>query len=168
MVGGGPAGMSAALVLARARRKVLVVDSGEPRNALASHMHGFLYPDGLLPAELLSLGRIDVVGYGGEIVVGSVTELVPSASGFGVLQADGQRFSTRRVLIARGCAVSCPRSRVLPSGGRVIFCIAPTATVMKSVTNCSEFWMGHLGRSVMHKLFINSRPIFCSSCLPDS
>ncbi|MCU1571988.1 MAG: thioredoxin reductase [Micrococcaceae bacterium] len=102
MVGGGAAGMSAALVLARARPKVLVVDSGEPRNALASHMHGFLSRDGLSPAELLSLGRSEVKGYGGEIVVGSVTELGPSGSGFGVLLADGQRFSTRRVLIATG------------------------------------------------------------------
>ncbi|MCU1572151.1 MAG: FAD-dependent pyridine nucleotide-disulfide oxidoreductase [Micrococcaceae bacterium] len=51
IVGGGAAGLTAALVLSRARRKVLVVDSGAPRNAPASHMHGFLSRDGMPPAS---------------------------------------------------------------------------------------------------------------------
>ena len=53
VIGGGAAGLSAALVLARAQRRVAVVDAGEPRNAPAQHMHGFLSRDGLPPAELL-------------------------------------------------------------------------------------------------------------------
>src|SRR3954447_14916057 len=77
VVGGGAAGLSAALVLTRARRRVAVVDAGEPRNAPAAHMQGFLGSDGLSPADLLSAGREEVVGYGGEIIRGRVIDIVP-------------------------------------------------------------------------------------------
>lgn len=109
IVGGGAAGLSAALVLTRARRKVLVIDSGAPRNAPAKHMHGFLSRDGLPPAELLSLGRDEVESYGGEITGGVVTELVPAgSSGFWVLLSDGRRISTRRLLVATGLRDELP------------------------------------------------------------
>src|SRR3954454_11306480 len=72
VIGGGAAGLSAALVLSRARRKVLVLDAGEPRNAPASHMHGFLSRDGMAPTELLARGRDEVRGYGGRVVTGAV------------------------------------------------------------------------------------------------
>src|SRR5215213_2827156 len=75
VVGGGAAGLSAALVLSRARRKVLVVDAGEPRNAPAAHMHGYLSRDGLPPRELLCVGRDEVRGYGGLVEPGTVTDL---------------------------------------------------------------------------------------------
>src|SRR4051794_23917014 len=64
VVGGGAAGLSAALSLGRVRRSVLVVDAGEPRNAPAEHMHAFLSRDGLPPRELLEIGRREVKGYG--------------------------------------------------------------------------------------------------------
>lgn len=70
IIGGGPAGLSGALTLSRARRTVTVVDAGEPRNATAEHMHGFLTRDGMPPALLLETGRTEVRGYGGEIVEG--------------------------------------------------------------------------------------------------
>lgn len=109
IVGGGAAGLSAALVLSRARRKVLVVDSGAPRNAPAPHMHGFLSRDGMPPAGLLEVGRDEVKGYGGEIRAGDVTELVLSGgSGFWVLLSDGQRVSARRLLIATGLRDELP------------------------------------------------------------
>ena len=109
IVGGGAAGLSAALVLSRARRKVLVVDSGAPRNAPAPHMHGFLSRDGMPPAGLLEVGRDEVKGYGGEIRAGDVTELVPAGgSGFWVLLSDGQRVSSRRLLIATGLRDELP------------------------------------------------------------
>ena len=57
IIGGGAAGLSAALVLSRARRTVLVVDAGNPRNAPAAHMHGYLSRDGMRPTELLAAGR---------------------------------------------------------------------------------------------------------------
>src|SRR6185436_14789468 len=75
VVGGGSAGLSAALVLARARRRVAVVDAGEPRNAPAQHMHGFLSRDGFPPAELLRLAREEVTGYGADIVAGRVSDV---------------------------------------------------------------------------------------------
>ena len=64
VVGGGAAGLSGALMLGRARRSVLVVDAGEPRNAPASGVHGFLTRDGIDPAELLEAGRAEVRRYG--------------------------------------------------------------------------------------------------------
>ncbi|MET3142547.1 UNVERIFIED_ORG: thioredoxin reductase [Arthrobacter sp. UYEF2] len=101
--------MSAALVLSRARRKVLVVDAGAPRNAPASHMHGFLSQDGLPPAELLAKGRNEVKGYGAEIRKGAVTGLARcSQTGFWVLLEDGQRLSTRRLLVATGLRDELP------------------------------------------------------------
>ncbi len=60
VIGGGAAGLSGALVLARSRRSVLVVDSGEPRNAPAAHMHNVLGHDGRPPAELLAAGRAEI------------------------------------------------------------------------------------------------------------
>jgi thioredoxin reductase len=109
IIGGGAAGLSAALVLARARRGVLVVDAGAPRNAPAAHMHGYLSRDGLPPAELLASGREEVRRYGAEIIDGSVTELVPNGrTGFWVLLADGRRISTRRVLVTTGLRDELP------------------------------------------------------------
>ena len=71
IIGGGAAGLSAALVLTRARRTVVVVDAGSPRNAPATHMHGYLSRDGIPPTELLVAGRNEVEGYGGHIVTGT-------------------------------------------------------------------------------------------------
>src|SRR5947209_6318550 len=97
VIGGGAAGLSAALVLSRARRKVLVVDAGAPRNAPATHMHGFLSRDGMPPGELLAAGRDEVRSYAAEIVEGTATELVPDGgAGFWMLLSDGQRISARR------------------------------------------------------------------------
>jgi thioredoxin reductase len=109
IIGGGAAGLSAALVLSRARRRVLVVDAGAPRNAPAAHMHGFLSRDGFPPGQLLAAGRQEVTGYGGEIVDGSATELVPDGrTGFWVLLADGRRISARRLLVTTGLRDELP------------------------------------------------------------
>ncbi len=108
IVGGGAAGLSAALVLSRARRKVLVVDAGAPRNAPAAHMHGYLSRDGMPPAELLAAGRDEVRSYGGEIVEGTVTDLVQDGPGFTALLAAGQRISTRRLLVTTGLRDELP------------------------------------------------------------
>jgi len=109
VIGGGAAGLSAALVLSRARRKVLVVDSGEPRNAPASHMHGFLSRDGFSPSELLNLGREEVQGYGGEVITGTVTGLTSDdRGGFEIVLADGVRVEARRVLVTTGLRDELP------------------------------------------------------------
>src|SRR5678816_2560648 len=83
-IGGGPAGLSAALLLARSRRSVLIIDAGEPRNAPAHAMHSFLSRDGVNPAELLDRGRAEVRGYGGEIWSGRATSVTRDDHGFSV------------------------------------------------------------------------------------
>ena len=73
IIGGGPAGLNAGLMLGRARRSVLVVDAGQPRNAPAEHLHGFLSRDGMPPADLLAVGRKEVLSYGGEVIDGRIS-----------------------------------------------------------------------------------------------
>ena len=77
IIGAGAAGLSAALVLSRARRRVLVVDSGAPRNAPAAHMQGYLSRDGMPPAELLASGRAEVARYDVEVVNDRVLDIEP-------------------------------------------------------------------------------------------
>ncbi len=114
VIGGGAAGLSAALVLTRARRRVAVVDSGRPRNAPAAHMQGFLGSDGLPPSELLATGREEVAGYGGHLVPGVATgiehavDAAPGRPGFTVLLEDGTRLVTRRVLVTTGLRDDLP------------------------------------------------------------
>jgi thioredoxin reductase len=105
VVGGGAAGLSAALVLGRARRRVAVIDSGEPRNALASHMQGYLSRDGLPPAELLQLGRDEAARYGAEFVSGQVASVEP---GFSLGLADSTTLGARRLLLATGATDVLP------------------------------------------------------------
>ncbi|MEV6239240.1 NAD(P)/FAD-dependent oxidoreductase [Lentzea sp. NPDC051838] len=99
VIGGGAAGLSGALMLARSRRSVVVIDSGTPRNAPAEGVHGLLGHDGIPPAELLRKGREEVIKYGGEIVRGEVIRTEP---GFTVTLADGRTIHARRVLVATG------------------------------------------------------------------
>ncbi len=109
IIGGGAAGLSAALVLSRAGRRVLVVDAGAPRNAPAAHMHGFLSRDGLPPGELVAIGRREVRSYGGEIIAATATDLVPDGSdAFWVLLPNGRRISTRRLLVTTGLRDELP------------------------------------------------------------
>ncbi|MGB8381946.1 MAG: NAD(P)/FAD-dependent oxidoreductase [Dermatophilaceae bacterium] len=109
VVGGGAAGLSAALVLSRARRTVAVVDAGVPRNAPAAHMHGFLSRDGLAPRSLLAAGQEEVKGYGGELMTGTVADVRPrNETGFEVLQADGPHLTARRLVVATGLRDELP------------------------------------------------------------
>ncbi|MBI4940373.1 MAG: NAD(P)/FAD-dependent oxidoreductase [Actinobacteria bacterium] len=115
VVGGGAAGLSAALVLTRARRRVAVVDAGQPRNAPAARMHGFLGSDGLPPAELLARGRREVTGYGGHLVDGRATDVrrlsADGPHGPPVLEvglADGTVLHARRVLVTTGLRDDVP------------------------------------------------------------
>jgi thioredoxin reductase len=115
VIGGGAAGLSAALVLARARRRVAIVDAGRPRNAPAAHMHGFLGWDGAPPATLLKQGREEVTRVGGELIRGTVTDvrLDPDADDeggrrFEATLADGQSLPARRVLVTTGLRDELP------------------------------------------------------------
>ncbi|WP_066361809.1 NAD(P)/FAD-dependent oxidoreductase [Herbidospora mongoliensis] len=99
VIGGGPAGLNGALMLARSRRSVLVIDAGEPRNAPAAQVHGLFAHDGASPAQLLARGRAEVESYGGHIATGSVVGVEP---GFTVTLADGRRVGARRLLVTTG------------------------------------------------------------------
>ena len=105
IVGGGAAGLSAALVLGRARRRVAVIDAGAPRNAPAAHMQGFLSRDGMPPGDLLATGRLEVRGYGVELIEDRVDGIDP---GFVIRTAGGQNLDTRRILIATGVRDELP------------------------------------------------------------
>ncbi|MFF9704558.1 NAD(P)/FAD-dependent oxidoreductase [Streptomyces griseofuscus] len=102
VVGGGTAGLSGALTLARVRRSVLVIDKGEPRNAPAAGAHGVLGREGISPLELLRLGREEVASYGGRVVSGQVARISRDGAGFRVVTEDGQHLRTRRVLVTTG------------------------------------------------------------------
>lgn len=109
VIGGGAAGLSAALVLGRALRSVVVVDNGRPRNAPAAHMHGFLSRDGMPPAELLAKGRAEVASYGVELLDDTATGIVRSAGQhFGVFLGSGHTVVARRLLITTGLSDSMP------------------------------------------------------------
>ena len=105
VVGGGPAGLSAALVLVRARRTVVLVDAGAPRNAPAAHMHGFLSRDGMPPRDLLAAGRSEVSGYGGRLIDDTVVGVEP---GFHVRLANTSQLRARRILVATGLRDELP------------------------------------------------------------
>ncbi|MEU2582040.1 NAD(P)/FAD-dependent oxidoreductase [Streptomyces avermitilis] len=109
VVGGGVAGLSAALVLGRARRHTLVVDAGEPRNAPAAHLQGFLTRDGMPPAEFLAEGRREIERYGVELVRGRVMDVVHSGVGaFEVTLAGGRTVQARRLVVATGLVDELP------------------------------------------------------------
>jgi thioredoxin reductase len=109
VAGGGLAGLAGALTLARARRSVLVVDAGHPRNAPAAHSHGYLTRDGTPPLDLLAAGRAEIAGYGGEILAGTITSLARlPGGGFGVTLAGGTSRQARRVLVATGLVDEYP------------------------------------------------------------
>ncbi|MFB8114440.1 NAD(P)/FAD-dependent oxidoreductase [Streptomyces sp. NPDC056465] len=110
VIGGGAAGLSGALALARARRSVLVIDAGSPRNAPASHMHNYLGREGTPPSELLAIGRAEAADYGAEIVRGEVVSAgkLPGG-GFRVVREDGSTVHARRLLVTTGIVDELPQ-----------------------------------------------------------
>jgi thioredoxin reductase len=105
VIGGGAAGLSSALVLGRARRRVIVIDAGNPRNAPAAHMQGFISRDGMPPADLLTAARTEVLGYGVEIASDEVAEV---SAGFSLALASGRSVTARRVILATGAVDQLP------------------------------------------------------------
>ena len=108
VVGGGAAGLNAALVLARARRSVLMVDEGRPRNAPAAHAHGYLTRDGIPPTELLAIGRAEVEAVGGEVVADRVVGARRDGSGFRLTLDAGADVRARTLLVTTGLADELP------------------------------------------------------------
>ncbi|MET8428623.1 NAD(P)/FAD-dependent oxidoreductase [Nocardia sp. NPDC004860] len=108
VVGGGAAGLNGALMLARARRSVVVIDAGSPRNAPADGVHGLFAREGVPPAELLARGREEVRGYGGHVVPGEVIGIVRDGEEFVVTLADGRSVRARRLLVTSGLVDELP------------------------------------------------------------
>lgn len=109
IVGAGPAGLSAALMLGRSRRRVLVCDSGHPRNAASRAMHGFLTRDGVAPLEFLRMAREQLRQYETvEIRDIEVTAAECRDSRFQVTLADGSTLLGRKLLIATGVSDNLP------------------------------------------------------------
>ncbi|GGL25140.1 oxidoreductase [Nocardia jinanensis] len=108
VAGGGAAGLNGALMLARSRRTVVVIDAGEPRNAPAAGVHGLLGRDGMPPAELLETGRAEVRRYGGQVVSGEITAATRDGDGFAVTLADGRTVRARRLLVTTGLTDELP------------------------------------------------------------
>jgi len=108
VIGGGAAGLSATLLLARARRRVLLVDAGQQRNLPAAGVHGFVGNEGTSPADLMSRGRDEVRGFGAELIAGHVESLARDGEVFGARLADGTEVTARRVLITTGLVDELP------------------------------------------------------------
>ncbi|MFD4157982.1 NAD(P)/FAD-dependent oxidoreductase [Streptomyces hydrogenans] len=108
VIGGGAAGLSAGLILGRSRRRTLVVDAGEPRNAPSAHMQGYLSRDGMSPAEFLAAGRRELLEYGVEVRPGEVTEAAADGEGFVLGLADGTSLTARRLVVATGLVDELP------------------------------------------------------------
>jgi thioredoxin reductase len=110
IAGAGPAGLSAALVLGRACRRVLLCDTGTPRSWASKEMHAYLSRDGIPPARFLDIARREVLAYPGvRYAAHAVTGARRTAAGFAVTVGAGNRVSTRKLLIATGLFDIVPR-----------------------------------------------------------
>lgn len=108
IIGGGTAGLSAAQMLGRARRRTLVIDAGEARHRFAAHMHGVLGHDGIDPAELLARGRREAVAYGVTVEQGRVISIHDEGRMLRIERADGTVDMARAVLLATGVRDDLP------------------------------------------------------------
>jgi thioredoxin reductase len=110
IVGAGPAGLSAALVLGRCRRRVLVCDAGQPRNISSHGLHCYLTRDGIAPAEFLRIARDQLVPYETvELRQTQVTDARRLAEGFEVITETGERLTARKLLLATGVVDDIPQ-----------------------------------------------------------
>ncbi|WP_437675659.1 NAD(P)/FAD-dependent oxidoreductase [Sorangium sp. So ce131] len=114
IVGAGTAGLSAALILGRCRRRVLVCNSGRYRNDAAQIMHGFLSRDGIPPAELRRIGREQLAPYDVEIRDVTVVDVRAAARHFEVTLEGGERLACRKLLLATGLVDRLPEISGLP------------------------------------------------------
>ena len=131
VVGGGAAGLSAGVTLSRARRRVLVVDQGNPRNAPAGHVHNYLGNEGVPPLELLRRGRAELASYGGSVRESGVVDVHGARGDFTATLDDGSTVRARRLVVTTGLVdrlpdiegvaerwgIRCPALPVLPRLG---------------------------------------------------
>ncbi len=117
VIGGGSAGLAAAIALARSRRTVVVIDGGEPRNAPATGAHNVLGQEGVPPLELLARGRLEAEAYGVRIVPGQATGVIGAIDDFTVEVGGGtHRIHARRIVLATGLADDLPHIEGVAEG----------------------------------------------------
>ena len=107
VIGGGPAGLTCAIFLARSRRRVLVIDDRQPRNRSTREIHGFLGQHGIAPGELLERGRVEAAHVGAELREGRATRIARSGELFDVETSAGS-VQARRVVLAYGVRDTLP------------------------------------------------------------
>ena len=110
IVGGGPAGLSAATTLGRCRRRVLVCDDGNYRNEASGALHGFLSRDGIHPAELRRIGREQLARYDVEYREAHVASAACIEGGFAITLQDGAKLACRVLLLATGVVDHIPKT----------------------------------------------------------
>jgi thioredoxin reductase len=108
VIGGGAAGLTAAVTLGRSRRSVVVIDSAAPRNAPSDGIHMFLTRDGMQPADFVRAGRAEVDHYGGRVLDGEVTSARQVGGGFEVALAGGSTMTAARLLVTTGLVDELP------------------------------------------------------------
>ncbi|WP_288468000.1 NAD(P)/FAD-dependent oxidoreductase [uncultured Curtobacterium sp.] len=114
VIGGSAAGLSAALILGRSRRSVLVVDAGEPRNAPAAGAHNYLGREGVAPSEFTHIGRDEVAAYGVQVTAGRIVATSATDGdgidpvGFSVTLDSGAVVTARRLVVASGAVDVLP------------------------------------------------------------
>lgn len=108
IVGGGPAGLSAALVLGRCCRRVVVIDAGNPRNSATQAVHGFLTRDGIFPGEFLRTARAQLAPYDVTLIEDTVDSVTCEPEGFVVALAKHEPLHARKVLLATGVVDRLP------------------------------------------------------------
>lgn len=109
IIGAGPAGLSAALILGRCRRRVVICDAGKPRNKVSGALHGFLSQDGIDPSELLAIAREQLIPYETiELLNIEVIDARRAAEGFEVTLADGSTLTSRKLLLSTGVVDTLP------------------------------------------------------------
>lgn len=124
IIGGGPAGLQAALTLGRMHRRTLLLDSGEYRNAAVAHAHNLLTNDGRDPAELRRIGRTELASYATVEVRDATADKVARADDAMVVRVDGEALRTRAVILATGVVDELPPLPGLAErwGARVATC----------------------------------------------
>jgi thioredoxin reductase len=146
VIGGGPAGLSAALMLGRCRRSVLVCDFGTPRNRCSRALHGYLTRDGIAPFELNELGRRELQKYGVELRHVGVTGIRCAPDSYIALLADGSEAAGRYLLIATGVVDDLPGiSGFLECYGRSVFHCPYCDGWERRDTRLAAFGQGHAG-----------------------
>jgi thioredoxin reductase len=123
IIGGGPAGLNAALVLGRARREVLLLDHNQPRNAVTQESHGFITRDGTSPQEFRRLAHQDLMKYPSIHIQSSKVQDVKShADVFELMTESGETYHARKTILATGLRETLPAvDRLREYYGKSIF-----------------------------------------------